>query len=265
VTPPHAGVHHSDAAQEIGVRTIGASDIYDAIKLGIADFKAKPSHLFLLGLIYPIAGSIGAAWAFGSDLLPLVLPIVGGYAIMGPFAAIILYRISRRREQGRDFPWSDAFTKLTGPNAKTIGVLGLFLLVIFIVWLFIAQMIYNATIGAIGFSSAAEFLRLVFLTPQGWTLIIVGNGVGLLLALVVFATNVVSFPMALDREDISPMVAIRTSIRASLASPKAMLLWGAIIVSSMIAGALVFLVGLAVVLPVLGHASWHVYRKAVAR
>ena len=257
------GVHHSDAVEQFEVRDIRAKDIIDAIKLGVEDFNAKPSHLLLLGLIYPIAGALGAAWAFGADMAPLILPIVGGYALMGPFAAVVLYRVSRRREQGRDFPWSDAFTKWTGPNGRTIAVLGLFLVAIFLIWLLIAQAIYNATIGPIGYSTAEEFLRLVFTTPEGWTLILVGNGVGFLLAVLVLATNVISFPMALDLE-VGPLVAIKTSMRAAFSNPMAMLLWGLIIVSSMIIGAALLLVGLAVVLPVLGHASWHVYRKVIA-
>jgi len=182
---------------------------------------------------------------------------------MGPFAAVVLYRVSRRREQGRDFPWTDAFTKWTGPNGRTIAVLGLILVAVFMVWLWIARIIYESTIGTIGFSTGEEFLRLVFTTREGWTLILLGNGVGFLLAVLVLATNVISFPMALDHE-VGPIVAIQTSLRAALANPKAMMLWGLIIVSSMIVGAALLLVGLAVVLPVLGHASWHVYRKVIA-
>lgn len=261
---PHVGVHHADAIDDIDVRRIGASDIFDAIKLGIADFNAKPSHLFLLGLIYPIGCLLGVAWAVERNLIPLAFPIISGYALMGPFAAVILYEVSRRREQGRDFAWTEAFSVFAGPRFKTIGILGLALSAIFLVWLLVAQAIYEATIGAIGFDTLAEFLRLVFLTPEGWTLIVIGNGAGFLLAVVVLAAFVVSFPMALDR-DIGPLVAIRTSLRASFASPGAMALWGAIIVCSMIIGGLTLLVGLAVVLPVLGHASWHVYRKAVPR
>ncbi|MEM8936927.1 MAG: DUF2189 domain-containing protein, partial [Pseudomonadota bacterium] len=117
---------------DVAVRTITISDIVDAIKLGIADFNAKPSHLFLLGLIYPTAGFLGAMWFYNEEMLPLVLPLIGGYALMGPFAAIILYRISRRREQGRDFAWDEAFTGLSGPRSQTIGALGLGLLVLFI-------------------------------------------------------------------------------------------------------------------------------------
>lgn len=263
VAAQDVGVHHSGAIKQFEVRDIRAKDIIDAIKLGVEDFNAKPSHLLLLGLIYPIAGALGAAWAFGSDLAPLVLPIVGGYALMGPFAAVVLYRVSRRREQGRDFPWTDAFTKWTGPNGRTIAVLGLILVAVFMVWLWIARIIYESTIGTIGFSTGEEFLRLVFTTREGWTLILLGNGVGFLLAVLVLATNVISFPMALDHE-VGPIVAIQTSLRAALANPKAMMLWGLIIVSSMIVGAALLLVGLAVVLPVLGHASWHVYRKVIA-
>ncbi|MEM8936670.1 MAG: DUF2189 domain-containing protein, partial [Pseudomonadota bacterium] len=115
----------------------------------------------------------------------------------------------------------------------------------------------------IGFSAPADFLGLVFQTPEGLSLIIIGNSVGFLLAALVLATNVVSFPMALDR-DIGPIMAVRTSLRVASASPVAIAFWGFVIVGSMILGALLFGVGLAVVLPVLGHATWHVYRKTVA-
>ena len=263
VAASDVGANHANAIPTFEVRDVRAKDIVDAIKLGVEDFNAKPSHLLLLGLIYPIAGALGAAWAFGADMIPLILPIVGGYALLGPFVAVVLYRVSRRREQGRDFPWSDAFTKITGPNGKTIAILGLFLVAVFIIWLLIAQAIYNATIGSIGFSTAEEFLRLVFTTQEGWTLILLGNGIGFLLAVFVLATNVISFPMALDLE-VGPLVAIKTSMRAAFSNPQAMLLWGLIIVSSMMVGAMLLLVGLAVVLPVLGHASWHVYRKVIA-
>ena len=259
---PHAGVHHSDTAEQIGVRKITPADLIDAIKLGIADFNERPSHLFILGLIYPIAGFLGAAWVFESDMFSLALPIVGGYAIMGPFAAVVLYRVSRRRERGEDFQWRETFTRLETIHSKNIAILGLFLFAIFSVWLFIAQAIYDATLGTMKFNSLGEFLGLVFGTPEGLTLLIAGNGVGFLLAAFVLATNVISFPMALDR-DITPMTALKTSWRVTMASPGVIFLWGIMIVGSMILGALALLVGLAIVLPVLGHASWHVYRKTV--
>ncbi len=264
MTASPAGVHPADSVEEIGIQTIGAPDIFDAIRLGFADFNAKPSHLFLLGLIYPIAGFVGAAWAFGSDLLPLILPIVGGYALMGPFAAVILYRISRRREQGRDFPWSEAFSGLTGPRSRTIGVLGLLLFVVFVAWLLVAYSIFNATLGGGYEYTIADLVRTSLTTPEGWRLILIGNGVGLVFAAFVLAGFVVSFQVALDR-DVGPLAAIMTSLRVLAANPRAILLWGVIIVTSMIIGGLMLLVGLAVVLPVLGHASWHVYRKTVTR
>lgn len=265
MTTSPADVHHAGLHEEIGIRTIRASDIFDAIRLGIADFNAKPSHLFLLGLIYPIAGGLGAIWAFGSDLLPLVLPIVGGYALMGPFAAVILYRISRRREQGRDFPWSEAFTGLTGPRSRKIGILGLILFAVFVTWLLVAQAIYNATLGADGYHyTPIELVRASLSTPEGWRLIMIGNGVGFLFAACVLSAFVVSFQLALDR-DVGALTAIKTSLRVSFSSPGPIALWGVIIVGSMIIGGLMLLVGLAVVLPVLGHASWHVYRKTVLR
>lgn len=160
VAASDVGAHNSDAIPTFEVRDVRAKDIMDAIKLGVEDFNAKPSHLLLLGLIYPIAGALGAAWAFGSDMIPLILPIVGGYALLGPFVAVVLYRVSRRREQGRDFPWADAFTKWTGPSGRTIAVLGLFLVAIFVVWLLIANAIYGATIGASASAQRKSFCVL---------------------------------------------------------------------------------------------------------
>jgi len=112
-------------------------------------------------------------------------------------------------------------------------------------------------------ASVPDFLRQVFMTPAGWTLIVVGNGVGFLFAVAVLAISIVSFPLLLDR-DVGVLVAIRTSVRAVRRNPLIIAAWGLIVAALLVAGSLPFFVGLAVVMPVLGHATWHLYRKAVA-
>jgi len=245
------------------VRTIGMADLKDALARGIEDFRAMPSHAVFLCLIYPIVGLVLARLTWGYDVLPLLFPLAAGFALIGPFAAIGLYELSRRREQGLDLSWTDAFDVLHSPSAGAIAALGLLLLVIFVLWVAVAQAIYIANFGYEPAASIPDFLRQVFTTPAGWALIIVGNGIGFLFALVVLSISVVSFPLLLDR-DVGAVEAVLTSVRAVAANPIPMAVWGLIIAVSLVIGSLPFFLGLTVVLPVLGHATWHLYRKVVA-
>lgn len=247
----------------IEVRSLGPADIFDALKEGFEDFCVKPSYMFVFGLIYPIGAAAAALIVLDLDVIPLVFPAVSGLALTGPFAAILLYEISRRREAGRDFAWSDAPDVFRAASSWAVAGLGFILLAVFAIWLAVAQAIYDATLANAGSSSLGEFLRLTLTTREGWRLIVIGDIAGFLFAAAVLATNVVSFPMLLDRK-VGPATAVATSLRVTAKSPVAVALWGLIIAALMAAGSLLLLVGLAVVLPVLGHASWRVYRKAVA-
>ena len=245
------------------VRSIATADLRDALARGIADFKVQPTHLIILCLIYPLAGLILWKLTAGYDVLPVLFPLVSGFALIGPLAATGLYELSRRREQGLDFSWWHVFAVLRSPSLPAIVALGVTLAVIFVAWLGAAQMIYERIFGNWVPASFGEFAREVFMTNSGWTLIIVGCAVGLVFAVVVMTISVVSLPMLLDR-DVGAARAVQTSIRAVLANPGAMAVWGFIVVGTLLIGALPFFVGLAVVLPVLGHSTWHLYRKVVA-
>lgn len=245
------------------VRKIGVGDLRDALAEGLADFWAMPTHVVFLSLIYPVVGLVLARLAFGYDVLPLLFPLVAGFALVGPFAALGLYELSRRREAGLDTSWNHAFDPFRSRSFGAIAALGFLLLVIFVVWLAVAYGIYVAIFGNAPAASIPDFLRQIFTTPAGWTLIVVGNGVGFLFALLVLVISVVSFPLLLDRA-VSPAVAMRTSVRAVLANPGPMALWGLIVAALLVIGSLPFFVGLAVVMPVLGHATWHLYRRVVA-
>src|SRR5213594_593315 len=158
------------------VRTIGVADLKDALTRGFPDFSAIPTHAVFLCLIYPIVGLILARAIMGYALLPLMFPLAAGFALVGPFAAIGLYELSRRREQGLDISWTDAFDVLRSPSAGAIAALGVLLLVIFVLWVAVAQAIYIANFGYQPAASMPDFLRQVLTTPAGWALIIVGNG-----------------------------------------------------------------------------------------
>jgi uncharacterized membrane protein len=244
------------------IRRIGPADLIDALAKGWEDFSAMPSHAIFLCVIYPIIGIGLAGLALGSELVPLLFPLAAGFALLGPFAALGLYELSRRREMGLEVSARDAFDVLLSPSIGAIVALGVLLMVIFLVWVATAHAIYVANFGYAPPASIGQFVYDVLATPAGWNLIVVGNVVGFLFAVVVLTISVVSFPLLLDR-DVGAAVAVMTSIRAVLANPVTMALWGLIVAALLLIGSLPLFLGLAVVLPVLGHATWHLYRKVV--
>jgi uncharacterized membrane protein len=244
------------------VRPITTADLREALARGLDDFGAMPSHVVFLSLIYPAAGLIFGQLAFGYQVLPILFPLVAGFALVGPLAAIGLYELSRRREHGLEASWKQAFGVLRSTSLPAIVTLGSLLMAIFIAWLIAAQVIYNATFGDVRHASLAAFASDIFTTRAGWTLIVVGNAVGLLFAVIAFTISVVSFPLLLDR-DVGFAAAVATSARVVLANPAAMALWGFIVATALVLGSIPLLIGLAVVMPILGHSTWHLYRKAV--
>ena len=244
------------------IHSIGPADLKFALVMGLADFKAMPTHLVFLCLIYPIVIVMLARVYAGYEVLPLVFPLLAGYTLIGPLVATGMYELSRRREMGLDTSRLRAFEVIRSPSIGAIAILGIVLMVIYFVWLFTAQGIYDLYFGGAVPESIGGFAHQVFATSSGWALIIVGGGVGFIFASVVFALSVVSFPMLLDR-DIGVMTAVGASVRAVLANPIMLAIWAVIVAASLLIGSLPFFVGLAVVMPVLGHSTWHLYRRVV--
>lgn len=244
------------------VRKIGVADIVDALRLGLDDFKEKPSHYVFLCLMYPIAGVFLVMWSSGANLLPLIYPLMSGFALIGPIAAIGLYEISRRREQGQDTSWRHALEVRHSPAMPSIVAVAVMLLALFAVWLIVAQSIYTATFDAAGPASLSTFVSDVMTTSQGLSLIIWGNLAGFVFAVIVLATTVVTFPLLLDR-DVGAVAAVDASIRATLANPVPVALWGLIVAALLFVGTIPAFIGLAVVMPILGHSTWHLYRKLI--
>ena len=246
------------------VRRIAAAELRDVLARGFADFAAYRTDVIFFSIIYPVVGLVLARLAAGYDMLPLIFPLASGFALIGPVAAVGLYEMSRRREQGLDITWADAFGVVRSPALGAIIVLGLLLLAIFLLWLVAAYAIYEVTLGPQPPASIASFARDVFTTSAGWALIGAGVSVGFLFALLVLTISVVSFPLLLDR-DVGLYTAVMTSIRAVLANPAPMAIWGLIVAGGLVIGSIPLLLGLAIVMPVLGHATWHLYRKVVPR
>jgi uncharacterized membrane protein len=244
------------------VRTLTQSDLKIALQKGLDDFKAVPSHAVLLCVIYPVLGLVLARMVLGYAVMPLLFPLAAGFALIGPFAAIGLYEMSRRRELGETPSAWHAFEVLRSPSFGAMLGLGVLLLTLFVTWIGTAQAIYEMTFGNAPAATMPDFVTRVLTTPEGWMLIVVGCGVGFLFALVSLCVSVVSFPMMLDRHA-GIAEAMVTSLRVVMANPVVIAMWGVIVAALLVVGTIPLFLGLAVVIPVLGHATWHLYRLAV--
>ena len=246
------------------VTRIDLADLVIALKRGLDDFGAYRSDVIFLCVIYPVIGLVLGRLAVGASALPLLFPLATGFALVGPLAALGLYEMSRQRGEGAEISWATPLAVFRAPAFGPIAVLGLILVAIFLLWLVAAEEVYKLTLGPAQPASLGAFLAEVFTTPSGWALILVGVGLGFLFALVVIVISVVSFPLMLDR-DVGLDTAIGTSLRVVRMNPGPIAAWGLIVAAALALGSIPFFIGLIVVLPVLGHATWHLYRMVVPR
>jgi uncharacterized membrane protein len=251
------------SADAITVRRIGVADLRWALARGMEDFSASRTDVIFLCVIYPLLGLLLARVASGYDMLPLVFPLTSGFALLGPLAAVGLNEMSRQREMGAPAGLGAAFGVFRSPAIGGIVLLGGLLLAIFIFWLVIANAVYNLTLGPEPPASLGSFLDAIFHTWAGWVMVVAGIGLGFVLAVGALVISVVSFPMLLD-QNVSLETAMRTSARVVARNPLVMAAWGMIVTAGLVIGSIPLLLGLIVVMPVLGHATWHLYRRVVA-
>jgi uncharacterized membrane protein len=246
------------------IRKIEIKDIREALEEGLNDFWAMPSHAAFLGLVYPLCGMVLASAPSYQNALQLLFPLASGFALVGPFAAVGLYEMSRRRELGLEISWKYAFNVLRSPSIPSIAALGALLLTIFAAWIISSQWLYTALYGPTPPAVFVDFLQQVASTERGWLLVSAGCFIGFCFAAVTLAVSVVSFPLLLDR-DAGALTAVETSIKTLLKNPVPMALWGLIVAAALLIGALPFFIGLTLVVPFLAHATWHLYRKVIVR
>lgn len=244
-------------------RRLTLADLRVALRKGWDDLAAMRSDVMFACMLYPLMGAVLLALAAQGSMVHLLFPVLSGFALVGPVAALGLYELSRRREAGMEVSWGAMFDVLRSPRFPRIVMLSLFNGVIFMAWLLLADAIHAATLGPDRVQSLGALLSEAVSTSAGWVMILVGTGVGFLLAVAVLAVSVVSFPLLLDR-DVSLPVAVTTSVRVAVENPVVIGAWGLIVAGLLAVGILPALIGLVVVLPVLGHATWHLYRAAVA-
>jgi uncharacterized membrane protein len=252
----------------LAVGKIEISDLKEVLARGFDDFMAYRTDIIFLLAIYPLASlAIGAA-ALHHEFIPMLFPIVSGSVIMGPFVGVFLYELSRRREHNLqhhhvdNHSWANALAVVRRRNFGAIMLLGFMLVVMYLIWLGAAFWIYRVTHGPQPIESVARFVQDLFLTQAGWWLIGIGLAVGFLFAVLALMMTVVSFPLLVDR-DVGLGTAVETSIRAVRMNPVPIAAWGLVVAVGLVVAAIPLLIGLAIVMPVLCHASWHLYRKLV--
>jgi uncharacterized membrane protein len=246
------------------LRRLEPADCFAALAEGFDDALEMPTYPAFLGLFYALAGVTLVTLASFADALQLAFPLASGFALIGPFLAIGLFEMSRRREMGLAASWRDAFAALRSPALPSILALGLLLLAIFAAWIAAAQILYVHIYGPDPPVAAISFFRDALTSGRGFLLVVLGGAVGFCFAAAALSVSIISFPLMLDR-DIGLVPAIGASLKLSRERPAAVALWGLIVAAGLVLGALTLFVGLAVVMPALGHSTWRLYRRAVER
>lgn len=250
-----------DGPAEIGIRRLDPGDLVAVLRRGWQDFLTAPafglffSTIFVLGgnLMLYVLGVTGQVW--------WTLPAAAGFPILGPFIAVGLYEVSRRIERSEPLEWGGVLGVIFRQKDRQIPSMSAVIVVFFLFWNFLAHMIFALFMGMQVMTNVSSSFA-IFLTPNGLIMLAVGTAVGAVFAGVLFALTVVSLPLLLDRE-VDFVTAMITSFRTVLDNPGTMLIWAALIAALLFVGMLPFFLGLFVVLPVLGHASWHLYRRAL--
>lgn len=261
----HAASIPEATTPEIPVRKISVADLNLSLREGWNDFLAKRGDLIFIGLLYPLIGIVASTLTMNGKLLPLFFPIAAGISLLGSVVAIGFYELARRSEAGLESDWSHFFDVRKRPSVNELEAVAALLIVIWALWVAAAAGLYVALWGSTNVpANLWEFLTRLFTTSEGWALIIVGNLVGLCFAVLALAVSFVSLPMLVDC-NIDARTAIETSIRAFRANKGIMIRWGFTIAFLLVLGSIPLFIGLAVVLPWLGYATWHLYTHVVDR
>ncbi len=260
----HATATAEPTALDIPVRKISSEDLKLSLREGWKDFLSMRGDLIFVGLLYPLVGTITTAVTLGYDLWQLFFPIAAGISLLGPVVAVGFYELARREEAGLHSNWSHFFDFVKRPSADGLGAVATLLILIFGLWMAAAQGLYGVLWGIEPPDSIGAFLSRLFTTSEGWTLIVVGNLIGAVFAVLVLAISFVSMPMLVDC-NVEARTAVEVSIRAFRANRGIMIRWGITIAALLFLGSIPLFIGLAVVLPWLGYASWHLYTHVIDR
>ncbi len=243
------------------IRAITVDDISASLAGGLRDFRAAPTFGLLVGAVYALAGNLLFWVAASFDMLFLAYPLAAGFALIAPFAAVGLYETSRRLGTGAPATIGRLIGAVPAHARRELGYMALVTAFGLIGWIYAAGFVYALFFGLRPLDYT-DIVTAVVSTPRGIAFLMVGNVIGAVMATVIFSVSVIAYPMLLDR-DIDFVTAMIASIRAVFAAPMVMLGWGIFVGTLLAVAILPMFLGLVVVLPWLGHATWHLYRRAV--
>jgi uncharacterized membrane protein len=243
------------------VLRVTAADVIEALNTGLRDFQALPLYGLSVGALYAVGGLIIVLSMTASGMAYVTYPLASVFALLWPFAALFLYDVSRRRERGERIKRRDIWAAIR--SRPEIGWMAFVSIFIFVMWIFQVRFLMALFLAHASFESMQQFIAIVLTTDDGLLFLAAGSIEGAALSFVLFSLTVVSFPLLLER-DVDFVTATITGMRAMTASPVPMIGWATCVVVLLIVSALPFFIGLAVTLPVLGHTTWHLYRRIVA-
>lgn len=245
------------------IRDIGSDDVIAAFRDGLADFRAAPLYGLAFGGFYALGGLFLVWLTVGLGVGYLTYPFATGFALLGPFVAVGCYEVSRRREMGEPLDIAGVFGVVFRQSGRELGWMAFVTLFVFILWMYQVRVLFILCLGLQGFATLPELGAALTTTTNGWVFLGLVHVDGLVFALVTFSLTVVSFPLLLDR-DVDFITAMITSVQSVVKNPKTMIAWGLIVAGLLFLSILPMFLGLFVTLPVLGHATWHLYRRLVA-
>lgn len=244
------------------VRRIGVHDVVEAFVAGLRDFQGAPLFGLFFGGLYALGGLAILMSLTRFGLPYLAYPLAAGFVLIGPFVAVGLYEVSRRREAGEPLGWGPVLGVVFAQSQRELGWMAFVTLFVMMMWLYQVRLLLALFLGFQSFSSFMGFLTVITSTAEGLMFLAVGHVVGAVLATILFSLTVISFPLLLDRE-VDFITAMITSVRAVSTNPVPMLGFAAAIAALCLVAMLPAFLGLVVLLPVLGHATWHLYRRVV--
>ena len=237
-------------------------DLTYALRQGVHDFARAPLFGLFFGSIFAFGGLALLYGVFVIDMFWLAYPLVIGFSLIGPFIAIGLYEVSRRLELGIDLNWREVLLVIWTQHKRELGWMAFVMLFIFWIWMYQIRTLVAVFFGFSGFASFEDFLSIVFTTERGWTFLLIGHFVGAAISLVLFSLTVISCPLLLDKET-DFVTAMLLSIKTVLTSPAVMFGWGVFVILSVLVSAVPGFIGLLIILPILGHSTWHLYRRLI--
>ncbi|MEC9345897.1 MAG: DUF2189 domain-containing protein [Pseudomonadota bacterium] len=245
---------------EVAAATV--ADVKAALRDGLRDFTRRPALSLLFGVFYALFGAALIAGLVLSDQFWLVIAAAVGFPLVAPFLAAGLYEMSRRLKRGEPFTTRQIFGSVFGQQQREFGWISFILLFVFWVWAYQVRLVLALTLKYQGFRSVEHLFETLFTTGEGLTFLLIGSVIGAFLATVIFSITVMTMPLLLDKQ-VDCVTAMITSVKTVRASPAVMLGWGAAVGALTLVAIVPLFLGVIVIFPVLGHASWHLYERLV--